>query len=56
MQYADSTCILFVCPPPVQLVDPASGASAPFDVLLTTYSMFERDSNDARIDRAFIMR
>ncbi|GFH20839.1 uncharacterized protein HaLaN_18031, partial [Haematococcus lacustris] len=40
----------------LQLSDPASGELAPFDVLITTYSMFERDSPDARVDRAFITR
>lgn len=40
----------------LQLCDPASGEAAPFDVILTTYSMFERDTGDARIDRAFIAK
>ncbi|GFH27437.1 uncharacterized protein HaLaN_25757, partial [Haematococcus lacustris] len=40
----------------LQLSDPASGELAPFDVLITTYSMFERDSPDARVDRAFITK
>lgn len=39
-----------------KLPDPASGASAPFDVLLITYTMFERDSMDARVDRALIKK
>jgi hypothetical protein len=40
----------------LQLSDPASGDAAPFDVILTTYSMFERDSMDARVDRMFIKK
>ena len=40
----------------LQLSDPASGELAPFDVLLTTYSMYERDGPDNKIDRQFVSR
>eukprot|EP00983_Pelagomonas_calceolata_P063123 1147595-Pelagomonas_calceolata.AAC.6 len=53
LPYVPRSCSL---PASLQLPDPASGASAPFDVLLITYTMFERDSMDARVDRALIKK
>lgn len=40
----------------MQAPDAASGEAAPFQVMLTTYGMYERDSNDARVDRAFLSK
>ena len=42
-------------PPPVQLPDPSSGRG-PFDVMLCTYTMFEKDSAEHKSDRAFLSR
>ena len=34
----------------------AGDAAAPFDVLLTCYTLFERDSEEQKLDRAFLKR
>lgn len=34
----------------------ADGGAAPFNVLLTCYTLFERDSEEQKLDRSFLKR